>query len=313
MSINLRLPNITGLSEKEQISQIRTYLYQLVGELQFALNNAESNSDIVLLNQKRSNDTSNSSNVNTNSIFAALKPLIIKSADIVDAYYDKITKNLEGEYVAKSDFGTYKEKTTQTIEGNSTAIEQTFANVQTIDTDLKGVFNSVQTIDTKLSDEVSGIKQNIEDTAKGLTDSLKDTTENLSESIDNVSGALGSQIAALVNRVDAIMTVNAYIKSGQLYYNDEELPVYGLEVGQTNTVNGVETFKKFARFTADRLSFYDQNDTEVAFISDYKLFITNAEVSGSLILGQYKIDTSNGLAFKWVGGESLWQMKARSR
>lgn len=303
MSVNLRLPNITGLSEKEQISQIRTYLYQLVGELQFALNNAESNSDIVILNQKRSNDTSNSSNVNTNSIFAALKPLIIKSADIVDAYYDKLTKKLEGEYVAVSDFGTYKEETAQTIEENSTAIEQTFTNVQTIDSDLKGVFNSVQTIDTKISDEVSGIKQNIEDTAKGLTDSIKDATENLSESIDNVSGALGSQIAALVNRVDAIMTVNAYIKSGQLYYNAEELPVYGLEVGQTNTVNGVETFKKFARFTADRLSFYDQNDTEVAYISDYKLYITSVEILYNLIAGGFVLDFSRGWTLKFAGGE----------
>lgn len=37
----LRLPNITGLSEKEQISQINRYLFQLVGELQFTINNLE--------------------------------------------------------------------------------------------------------------------------------------------------------------------------------------------------------------------------------------------------------------------------------
>ena len=36
-----RLPNITGLSEKEQISQINRYLFQLVGELQFTINTLE--------------------------------------------------------------------------------------------------------------------------------------------------------------------------------------------------------------------------------------------------------------------------------
>lgn len=303
MRINLRFPNITGLSEKEQISQIRKYLYQLVEELQFALNDSQSTSDIVSPTQKNSVAAQSSSSINTTNIFAALKPLIIKSADIVDAYYDKITNKLEGVYVATSDFGTYSEKTAQTIEENSTAIEQTFTNVQTIDTDLQGVFTNVQEVDTKLSEEVSGIKQNIEDTAKGLSESLKDTAGSLSESIDNVSSSLSSQIAALVKRVDAIMTVNAYIKSGLLYYNEEELPVYGLEVGQTNTVNGVETFKKFARFTADRLSFYDQNDKEVAYISDYKLYITSVEILYSLIGGGFILDLSRGWTLKYAGGE----------
>ena len=303
MRINLRFPNITGISEKEQISQIRTYLYQLVEELQFAMNDSQSTSDSVSTTQKNSGTAQNSTNVNTTAIFAALKPLIIKSADIVDAYYDKLTNKFEGLYVAKSDFGTYKEETAQTIEENSTAIEQTFTNVQTIDTDLQGVFSSVQQIDTKLIEEVSGIKQNIEDTTKGLSENLKDVTGDLSESINNVSIALGSQISELVKRVDAILTVNAYIKSGLLYYNEEELPVYGVEVGQTNNVNGVETFRKFARFTADRLSFYDQNDTEVAYISDYKLYITSVEILYNLIAGGFVLDFSRGWTLKFAGGE----------
>ena len=289
MRINLRLPNITGLSEKEQISQIRKYLYQLVEELQVALNDSESTSDIVSPTQKNSVADQSASSINTTTIFAALKPLIIKSADIVDAYYDKLTKKFEGVYVANSDFGTYTEKTAQDIEENSTEIERTFTNVQAID--------------NKLSGEVSGIKQNLEDTAKGLSESLKGATDDLSESINKFSSDLGSQLSELVKRVDAILTVNAYIKSGLLYYNEEELPVYGVEVGQTNNVNGVETFKKFARFTADRLSFYDQNDTEVAYISDYKLYITSVEILYNLRAGGFVLDFSRGWTLKFAGGE----------
>ena len=82
---------------------------------------------------------------------------------------------------------------------------------------------------------------------------------------------------------------------------ENEIPVYGIEVGQRNTVNGVEVFNKFARFTADRLSFYDQSGEEVAYISDFKLYITNAEVTGTLKLGGFLIDTSKGFTLKWAG------------
>lgn len=42
-----RLPNVTGLSEKEQISQINRYLFQLVGELQFVTNSIESDINTI--------------------------------------------------------------------------------------------------------------------------------------------------------------------------------------------------------------------------------------------------------------------------
>ena len=36
-----RLPNITGLSEREQLQQMKSYLFQLVGQLQFVTTNIE--------------------------------------------------------------------------------------------------------------------------------------------------------------------------------------------------------------------------------------------------------------------------------
>ena len=304
MALNLRLPNINGKSEKEQIQEIRRYLYQLVGDLEFAFNAPGSSSDSVVISSPQGGKSqSSTNNMSASAMFSVLKPLIIKSADIVDAYYEKITKKLEGLYVAESDFGTYKEETTQTITEHSTAIAQSFTNVQTIDTDLQGVFTDLRTIDTKLSDEVSGIKKNIENTAGALSKSLDDVESSLEESIDGVSADLSKRITALAESVDAVLTVNAYTKSGLLYYDENELPVYGLEVGQTNTVNGEETFKKFARFTADRLSFYDQNDTEVAYISDYKLYITSVEILYNLIGGGFIIDFSRGFTLNFAGGE----------
>ena len=37
MSINIRYPNITALSEKEQLTQVKSYLHQLVDQLNYAL------------------------------------------------------------------------------------------------------------------------------------------------------------------------------------------------------------------------------------------------------------------------------------
>ena len=102
---------------------------------------------------------------------------------------------------------------------------------------------------------------------------------------------------------DSALSTNAYLKSGLLDSKSDGTAVYGLEIGQTNSVGGETVFDKFARFTADRLSFFDSNDVEVAYISDYKLYITNAEITGSLWLsGRFKICYNGGLAFQWIGG-----------
>lgn len=238
MGFDFRLPSITGATERERLRQVESYLYQFVEQLQWAMNNIATSQPTSVA----SSSTNSAQNKPADSTvdFASLKPLIIKSADIVNAYYEEISKRLEGEYVAKSDFGDYREQTSQDIVENSKEIERSFSSIQEILTDI----------------------------------------ENLTFSLAEV---------------------NARIKSGLLYHDENGLPVYGLEVGQKNYIDGVEVFNKYARFTSNRLSFYDQNDTEVAYISNYKIYITHAEVTGTLKLGGYLVNTTNGLAFKWVG------------
>ena len=245
MSLDLRFPNITATTPEGQLNQMRSFLHQTIQQLNWAFKTIESGtgtSSSAMAARSASGITSGEEK-NPANTFNDIKSLIIKSADIVEAYYEQISGRLEGEYVAQSDFGEYSQKTSQDIQATSEDIKTIFTNIQKISSDLKEI-------------------------------------------------------------EDSTIATSAYLKSGLLTYANDGAPVYGLEIGQTNAINGETTFDKFARFTSDRLSFYDQNDTEVAFISDYKLFITNAEVSGSLTLGKYKLDTSDGLAFKWVGGVS---------
>ena len=86
------------------------------------------------------------------------------------------------------------------------------------------------------------------------------------------------------------------IKAGILD-NDE----YGIEIGEQRTVGGVDTFQRFARFTAGKLEFFLGGNDPVAWMSDSKLYIKNAEITDSLKLGGYIVDVEDGLAFIWGG------------
>lgn len=235
--IDIRLPNITAESEREQLLQIKSYLYQFAEQLNWALNNLDFGSTDSSATAAPAVSQENKKSQEAEETFSSIKSLIIKSADIVDAYSEEINRKLSGSYVAQSDFGTYLNKTIKEVEETSTATTQIFSNLQEI-----------------------------------------------------------------LSAVHQYVATNAYIRTGLLEEKSDGTTIYGVEVGQTTSHNGQEEFKKFSRFTADRLSFYDNNTNEVAYISDYKLYITNAEITVGLTLGGYLIDATDGLSFKWVGG-----------
>ena len=241
MSIDIRLPNINSATEQGQLSQMRSYLYQLVEQLNWALNTVKDGAVQTVVQPMTAPTASGTAAAEQEAqdTFNSIKSLIIKSADIVNAYYETMRLRMDGEYVAESDFGVYRRTTAAELSATIDSVNQLYTDLQSV-----------------------------EETADGAYDSVRAVTAN--------------------------------IKTGLLYTNESGVPVYGLEVGQRNVENGVESFRKYARFTANRLSFYDQNDTEVAYISDYKLFITQAQITGSITLGRYVADMSDGLAFKWV-------------
>ena len=252
MSVDLRFPNITAQDERGQLIQMKSYLHQLVEQLQWAINTTDAQSTYTAVASTRNGGANADANVTIDraATFNAIKSLIITSADIVEAYYEEINKKLSGLYVAESDFGTFVEATNNSISATSTRIDQTYSDTQVI-----------------------------KDSLSEVTLYVKDTKAN--------------------------------IRSGLLYYvNDageenmeEGTPVYGVEVGQENKINGATVFRKYARFISDRLSFYDQNDNEVAYISDRKLYITNIEVTGSYkIGGLYDYVSPRGsVVTKWIG------------
>lgn len=233
--MTLTMPDISGKTTAQQVEQIKTYLYQLVGYLQ--VNQNAEQSAATATGQLSGAVISAGGGAITQESWNATKALIIKSAQIVEAMSQSIGTTLEGKYVAQSDYGTFTQQTSAKLEATDQRVDQLYTNVQTLETE---------------------------------TESLRQTT--------------------------------AYIRSGFLTEAEDGTPVYGIEIGQRNEVDGTELFDAFARFTAERLSFYDKFGNELAWISGYKLYITHVEITGSMVGGGYEVDFSDGWAFKWVGG-----------
>ena len=256
MNIDIRLPNITATTDTGKLQQVQSFLHQLVEQLNWALNNIDGSvyqSSVIVGRAAPTAGTAVSAPQGDDPVsrFNSIKGLIIKSADIVNAYYEKIDGllKLSGEYVAEATFpegsAAFVEKTNTTVNANSESITLLFTNLNEILSDI--------------------------------------------ESINNYKAE-----------------TKAHIQAGILY-RDGDIPVVGVEIGQTVIRNGEKVFDKFARFTADRLEFYDptaaSDDEPVAYISGYNLHITNVSIKGSLKVGGYRdiVDSNGGIVTRWEG------------
>lgn len=233
--VEIRLPELSGSTEAEQLRQIRSYLYSLASQLQYAFDGAEQEQQTALSTPRtaaRQEET---------PTLSSIKSLIIRSAEITQRIAEKLETRLSGKYVAQSQFGTFTQLTEQRIAASAEELRQEFTNWQRIETDVEQIRSS-------------------------------------------------------------LLEVSASIRTG-LLYEQEDGPVYGVEIGQQEREDGVVRFRKFARLTADRLSFYDRNDTEVAYVSDSALHVTSAEAA-SLTAGAAAVQRLQLGQYTWqLGGD----------
>lgn len=243
MGVELRLPNINSVTPEGQLSQIRSYLYQFAEELNWALNTlstAEESKEVI----QTTSEATAARESKAQDTFDDIKSLIIKSADIVNAYYEEIDNllSLSGKYAAEADFGEggvsgYIKETQQKIRGTSEYIEQNFYSKETID---------------------------------GMLDALRETSGYIR------TGFVGTTLTDPPN--------------------DTEI---GIEIGNFNT----DEPQRFARYTAAGIELFDgsKSNTPVVTISQKKIRISSAEFTSEVKMGGYKLELSDGLAFRWEG------------
>ena len=110
--------------------------------------------------------------------------------------------------------------------------------------------------------------------------------------------------------------MDGYIRAG-IVRHDGVTPVLGIMISQDFTIGaeeqvGDETYSNISStsfhsvFTANSLEFYD-NDVKVAYITDERLYITDAIFVGKTQYGpegspKWEINYTNGFTIKYVGG-----------
>ena len=229
-------PMATG-TDAQKLSQVYSYLYQLSEQLNAAMNNLTADNftpeAAQMIEQAASRETQQKAQAEQAN---TLKALIIKTANDVRAEMDLLEVQLRSDYVAKSEFGEFRE----------------------------------------------GMKADIEATAAGVV-----------QSFGYDSDILALQ-EGMVDFEDYRVEAESYIKTGLLYFGEDGFPVYGVAVGEKFAkmiVDGKEVLARsgmMTTMTPGRLSFW-QGKTEVAYITGGLLHIPKAELSYSLVVGNYII------------------------
>lgn len=109
MSINIRYPNITGISEREQIVQIKSYLHQLVEHLNYAFSIFGSGGD----------STATYDGQSSNQSYDELKNLVMQEIQRINRQIDQVSKPVVG-----VDYFTEEDKA-QIVEEVLAALEST--------------------------------------------------------------------------------------------------------------------------------------------------------------------------------------------
>lgn len=236
MAIDIRLPNITAQDTAGKTAQMQSYLYQLAEQLNWALGTIEAvesgNSPVTV--KSAAGAMTEQEQKDALETFNRIKGLIIKSADIVQAYQDIYIEKFNTLYTAKGDFGNFE-----------------------------------QAVNTTITQTADDITQQINELQRVVADEFEEWRES-----------------------------QAYLRYGKL---DDITGIAGIEIGQTITQSGAEVFQKMARFTSEGISFYvNGGDEPLAKMTATDLVIVSADIQ-DLKLGGYHCDTSNGIAFKWVG------------
>lgn len=132
---NLTQPPILRGTEKEQLVQMRQYLYQMTRDLNVALTSltADNFAPNTEVRKAASGELTAKQREQINQGMGGLKSLIIKTADSVRSKINVIETKLASEYVAQSDYGTFKESIETTVRETAADVERVMDSQATLE------------------------------------------------------------------------------------------------------------------------------------------------------------------------------------
>ena len=139
----------------------------------------------------------------------------------------------------------------------------------------------------RLQSEINDTNATVTELSSSLTQTATEINATITQTQTNLQDYAEQQAQTAAD--DLAATLATYIR----YYQSGGTGV--LELG--DNASGYT-----ARLNNQKLSFYD-GDTEVAYISNNKLYIANGQVTGDLQIGKYQwlTDSTGRMSLKWVG------------
>lgn len=172
-------------------------------------------------------------------------------------------------------------------------------------------FSEIKSLIVKSADVVQSVSEKVERSLSGQYVAQSDygtftrqTQQQIAEHDSGIERLFSEfqQVQSLVTGVESqLLETQAYIRTGLLYEQADGVSVYGVEIGQQDYRDGALIFRKFARLASDRLSFFDSNDQEVAYISDRQLHVTAAQIH-SLAASEISAQRLHMGSYSWTAG-----------
>lgn len=134
-------PVFLGQDTQQTATQLYSYLFQLSEQLNVVLNTLSEDQFTDSARKALASGTNvgvEQTEREMRDQYARLRSLIISTANTIESEMETMRVELEGTYVAQSDFGTYTEQTNATIEANAANITQNYNAIMTMMSDMAG-------------------------------------------------------------------------------------------------------------------------------------------------------------------------------
>lgn len=244
-----RYPQITAKDAAGKIEQLRSFLHQLVDKLNMTV--APTSQSAIAVNMANVPGSSAAA-----ATFDEVKALIIKSADIADAFYEGYSKKLKGLYVAQSDFGVYTEQTAAELEMTAKDLRMAFENIQTIMSEADEFENATNQQLASITAQAAGINITIQQI---LTNGVDKVKTSMGYTFDDEGLKIRKEGRQMENLLD---NTGMYVKrSGEVILQANDEGVVATDV----TVNNYLIMGSHARFE-DYSDGTDSNRTACYFI-----------------------------------------------
>lgn len=174
---------------------------------------------------------------------------------------------------------------------------------QQMDKTIKQLNGKFEAISSEWGTFEQNIERKIVETAEATIDSF-----DYSEKIHGIEKTVLNGVTSY-----AIESLG-YIKRGIIGFDDENFPIYGIAVGTElkektvekdgKTYQQIDTTKRIATYTSDAITFW-RNDVAIARFSGDELYVTRAEITQQIRLGDwfFSVSESGGLNIsKRLGG-----------